>query len=317
MAPLANSFSWSHSAAEDFDACRRKRYWSKYGAWGGWDKQATPTQRKAYQLGKMNNIFSLQGLGAERAVLWALRQLQSGKIVTADDAYEQAARPYLNQAWSESKRRDWQANPKQYCCLREHYYGEWDKAAETEKTAALTAAVKKCLGHFVERVWPRLREVRPEHEVPIAIPGGGDPESFTLDNIKIYAIPDYVYRRDAQIHIHDWKAGQVKPEHENQLALYGLWAHEKQHVAPDDIFIYIEYLQPGQVAVGQMNAARLEQMRDHVRASVLDMAEYLVDGDTRRNAPRPREEWELACDRTLCQHCNFLELCRPELEAGD
>ena len=49
MAELKNTFSWSYSASEDFDACRRKRYWSKYGMWGGWDRNASNEQKAAYR----------------------------------------------------------------------------------------------------------------------------------------------------------------------------------------------------------------------------------------------------------------------------
>ena len=61
MAELENTFSWSYSAASDFEVCRRRRYWSKYGKWGGWSPQASPEQRKAYQLDKMDNLYSLLG----------------------------------------------------------------------------------------------------------------------------------------------------------------------------------------------------------------------------------------------------------------
>ena len=43
------------------------------------------------------------------------------------------------------------------------------------------------------------------------------------EGVKIYAIPDYAYRIGNQIHIHDWKAGKMKPEqHRLQLSIYAL-----------------------------------------------------------------------------------------------
>ena len=51
----------------------------------------------------------------------------------------------------------------------------------------------------------------------------GDVEHFCNEGVKIYAIPDYAYKIDDKIHIHDWKAGKVKLQHRLQLhyMLYG------------------------------------------------------------------------------------------------
>ncbi len=155
MAELKNTFSWSFSAAHAFEECRRKRYWSKYAMWGGWDKNASEVQRKAYQLNKMDTIYTLMGCAVEESIMWALRQKQEGKEVSIEQAYDAVAKPYLNKAWQESKNKAWMDNPKRYCCLREHYYNTWDVATEKEKTTRVVEATKRCIGHFLERVWPR------------------------------------------------------------------------------------------------------------------------------------------------------------------
>lgn len=314
MAKLKNTFSWSFSSASDFEECRRKRYWSKYGMWGGWERNATEVQRKAYQLNKMDNRFSLQGNAVEETIMWVLRQAQAGQDVTADQAYEQVARPYLNRRWKESKDRQWAKSPKQYCCLREHYYGDGGGPADKEWTARVIEITRQCIAHFIERVLPRLAHVRVDQEV--AISTQGDPESFAFEGTKVYAIPDYVYRADDQWHIHDWKSGRAKPEHKMQLALYGLWANVKHGVAPESIFIYLEYLQEGVMAYEQVTPGILDEARDYIRTSVIDMTDYLVDADTSRNEAVSKDEWELAADPRSCRFCNFYELCADELDAG-
>jgi len=315
MAELKNTFSWSFSAAGDFDECRRKRYWSKYGMWKGWDPKASELQRKAYRFNKMDNRYSLQGNAVEYAVMWVLRQKQEGKDVTADEAYEQIAKPFLNKSWKESRDGTWQADPKRHCCLHEHYYPDLNPTPEKEWTAALAEHTKLCIANFIERVLPRLEHVKPEQEVDIATPEkGGDPESFEFEGTKIYAIPDYVYRVDDQWHIHDWKSGKSRPEHKQQLVLYGLWANLKHGVPPENVFVYIEYLRDGVVALQQLTDRDLETVKAQIRDSVTDMTGYLVDGDTQRNAALPREEWDLAPTRSPCRRCNFYELCEPEFE---
>ena len=58
----------------------------------------------------------------------------------------------------------------------------------------------------------------------------------------------------------------------------------------------------------------LEEAQAMIRASVGEMAEYLLEGDLRRNEPLPKEDWEMCADLDTCRKCNFYELCKPELE---
>lgn len=314
MAELVNIFSWSISARDDFAQCRRRRYWAKYAMWNGWKEQASELQRIAYRLAKMENRFTLQGNAVERAVMWALRERQAGRTVTADQAYEAAAKPYLNQCWSESRNKLWQANPKKYCCLHEHYYAALYREPAEAMTGRMIAQVKQCLGNFLEKVLPGLGAVRPEQELRIETIGAGDPESFRLDEIKVYAIPDYAYRADNRLHIHDWKAGNPRPAHREQMAIYGLWANRKHRIPADQIWVHLEYLQAGNTVSTDLKEADLESARRLVAESVAEMAEYLEGGDLRRNAPLPKDDWEMSPDLSDCERCNFYELCKPELD---
>lgn len=317
MPELVNTFSWSLSAADDFSECRRRRYWAKYAMWGGWKEQASPLQKTAYRLSKMDNRYALIGRAVELAVVWALRELQAGRAVAVEDAYVKAARPYLNQCWSDSKKQLWRAQPKRHCCLHEHYYPQFHTRTEPEMTKQMIDQVKVCVGHFLDTVWPRLSAVRREDEVAIATPEtGGDPESFPFDNVKIYAIPDYAYRRDGQLHIHDWKSGNPKPEHKLQMGIYGLWAHVRHGLPIGQIHVHLEYLLPSRVESATLTDADVTHIQQVIRESVGEMTEYLDGGDLRRNQPLPQDQWELAADTDLCRHCNFYELCKPELDAG-
>ena len=313
MAELSNTFSWSFSAAEDFDICRRKRYWAKYAMWGGWESEATPLQKDAYRLSKMDNAWSVLGRAVEEAVMWSIRRAQAGLNPTPEEAYEAAARPYLNRAWTDSRRKRYLENPKRFIALREHYYGDWTPEREQEIIEALKVQSRRCLDQFHQTVLPRLRTVRPEDELRIAIIGsGGEPESFEFDAIKVYAIPDYAYRAGQRLHIHDWKAGRIRESHEEQLTLYGLWALVKHGFPPEQVDIFIEYLAEGVTRHLTLTADDLERIKERIRLSVEEMADYLVDRDIKRNEPLPQAEWELSQDLSLCRRCNFLELCQKD-----
>ena len=313
MGKLKNTFSWSFSAAEDFNQCRRRRYWAKYAMWGGWDRSASPEQKAAYRLCKMDNRWGLMGQAAENAIMWVLREHQRGKSASVEQAWNAVAKPFLGQKWRESLEGNWRTSPKRFCCLREHYYKTLDDDNAAKRQIA--AQVKNCIANFIEKTLPRVGNVRPEQEYPIATPEqGGDVENFTYEGVKIYAIPDYAYKLDGQTHIHDWKAGKIKAEqHRLQLSLYALWAIVKHAAKPDDIFLYVEYLNEGQVLPFQASEADLEKTRAIMDASIGEMTEYLVDHDRERNEPLPKEEWELTEETANCAQCNFFELCRAEL----
>jgi hypothetical protein len=314
MAPLPNRFSWSFSAAEDFEQCRRLRYWSKYAKWGGWEQNASPLQRAAYRLDKMDNRYALRGRAVEEGVRWMLRESQAGRPVSAEDAYRQIARPLLNRSWKESLDRQWQENPKRFCCLHEHYYPSHQTSDPETWIPRIVETTQRCFAHFVEKVLPRLAGVEPSQEIHVASAAeSGDPESFDLHGVKVYAIPDYAYCRGDGIHIHDWKSGAPKPGHVRQVSIYGQWAHLKHGFDPARIQVTCEYLADGTTHQEALSAARLAAVTEAIGESVADMAAYLVQEDRERNLPLPRELWELTIDRSMCRRCRFHELCAPEL----
>lgn len=313
MGKLVNVFSWSHSAATDFELCRRKRYWSKYAAWGGWERDAPVECKTAYRLNKMTNRFCLYGTAAEDACMWMLREFQrTGSAPSESEAYDRIARPLLRKAWDESTGRAWMRYPKA-ACLHEHYYPEFCGLSQKEIMHRIADVVKACLKNFRAEVLPRLEGVTPDMEVEISVVGRGDPEHFAFEGVKVYAIPDYVYVRDGLWHIVDWKSGVPKPEHGEQVALYALWAREKHGVAPTDVELSLEYLQSGERKAFNVTEADLEMVRTRLRESMQDMAQYLVDADPEANQALPKPEWDLCYEPSICQRCEFYELCRPEL----
>ena len=280
--------------------------------WGGWERDADDVTKQAYRLNKMTNRWGLMGVATEETIMRVLRQHQAGNPMTADEAYETVARPLLRKCWGESKRGEWKTDPKNKCCLHGHYYGTMED--EQAAGAAITEQIKNCTQNFIERVLPRIGNNSREMEIQIQTPDlGGDPENITWNKVKMYVIPDYAYRIGNQMHIHDWKAGKIKESHRDQLAGYALWAEVKYKVPIEDIFLYVEYLNEGQVLPFQLTTEEFDVQKARIEASVAEMSEYLVDFDREKNEPLPKNEWELAGDPDSCKMCKFYELCREEL----
>ncbi|WFB35151.1 PD-(D/E)XK nuclease family protein [Kiritimatiellota bacterium B12222] len=313
MAKLINTFSWSHSAASDFVMCRRKRYWSKYGAWGGWERDATVECKTAYRLNKMTNRFCMYGIASEDAVMWMYRQHQQGKQVSVEEAFDTIAKPQLRKSWDESKNGVWRRVAKAGC-LHEHYYPQFCGLSDREIMQQIADVVKLCLKNFQEKVLPVLADVTPDMEIPIGVVGKGDPEHFFFEGIKIYAIPDYVYVKDGVWHIIDWKSGGVKKEHVDQVALYALWAQEKHGISPDNVRLRLDYLQHGEHHSFQVSEEDLEGVKMRIHESVQDMTQYLVNEDISANQPYAKLEWDMCYEPQICQGCSFYELCHRELK---
>ena len=281
--------------------------------WGGWERGADPETKAAYRLNKMTNRWGLMGVATENTIMRVLRQHQADNPITAKEAYETVARPFLIRSWKESREGAWQKSPKQFCCLHGHYY----KTMDDEKTAigAIREQVMNCTQNFIDLVLPRLGNITFEQEIQIHTPDmGGDPENITWNDVKMYVIPDYAYRIGNQMHIHDWKAGKVKDSHRDQLAGYALWAEVKYRVPIEEIFLYVEYLNEGQVLPFQLSTEEYDEQKARIEASVAGMSEYLVDFNREKNVPLPKEDWELAADPASCRMCKFYELCKAELE---
>ena len=310
MPELKNTFAWSFSAAEAFDACPRKRYWGVYARWGGWAPGASEIQRKAWQLSRMDTLPALRGKAVEKAIMWALREMQAGRTVTPDQAYEQIAKPWLNTCWTQSKQGLWRTDCKANCCLREHYCGQWNADQEKEAVTTEVANIRRCIGNFTTRVWPRLKDISPADEIAI---GGPGEEFFMLHDVKINAIPDYAVRTADAVRIHDWKAGKPSEKHRTQLNIYGLWAKMKHGAVPENTLLFVEYLSDGKLAAWAFSEEELRETLEWIEASVAAMTGYLENEDRAGNIPLPREQWDLATEPELCRNCNFYELCKPEL----
>ena len=81
-------------------------------------------------------------------------------------------------------------------------------------------------------------------------------------------------------------------------------------------FLYVEYLNEGQVLPFQLTTEEFDKAKSKIEVSIAEMSEYLVDFDREKNEPLPKEEWELASDTDSCRMCKFYELCETELRGA-
>jgi CRISPR/Cas system-associated exonuclease Cas4 (RecB family) len=311
MAELKNTFCWSYSQAKDFAVCKRRHYLNRYGFWKGWDAMASADARAIYRLKQMRNKWALIGEAVDKAILDVLSRMVVGAAISEAQALERAHKELRN-AWKQHQSGKWRDDPKHHVCIRELYYNEITAAPGIDRDLwvdRIKGRTETCVKNFFAHVLPRVRGLAAAQVLPIARAQQGDPEHFHLGRVKIYAIPDYAYRKDDRIVIHDWKTGMRRDEHERQLCIYGLWAQTKHAVTPAAIQLLVEYLESGELQPVAFDVGKAGAVCDFIMESVNAMRKFLLDGDLEKNEPLPLEEFPKTDDLNRCRNCNFREAC--------
>jgi len=279
--------------------------------WGGWNPGAPEDAKTAYRLKQMQNKWSLIGDAVEEAVLDALERRRVGAEFSVDASLDLAMKK-LRTAWTNHCSEAWKAKPKKCTCISEIYYGEISISASDDRDEwgkLVKQRTEICLKNFYQHVLPRLPEVTFEDIVMFARPEQGDPEHFHVGNIKVYTIPDWVYRRGAEFIIHDWKTGARREKHKEQLQFYGLWAQKKHNVSLDNIQLFVEYLESGEYSEIEYSSEIANRLCDKINLSVREMKKFLKDGDIEKNEPLGIDEFPKTQDYSRCKNCNYRELC--------
>ena len=101
-----NDFSWSFSRDNVFNTCKRKYYYSYYGSWGGWNKDADELSKKLYMLNKMTSLPMLAGSIVHDEVERTLKVLRYGRKADIDKSKENVIKNF-KQSWAQSKNKEW------------------------------------------------------------------------------------------------------------------------------------------------------------------------------------------------------------------
>ena len=81
---------------------------------------------------------------------------------------------------------------------------------------------------------------------------------------------------------------------------------------PMKLNFFIEYLESGEQTRVGYSVEAASALCDRILSSVKEMKQYLVDRDTEKNEPLPKESFPETEDLSCCKNCNFIELCGRE-----
>ena len=301
MGQLENVFSWSKSRDEEFRECRRKYYYNRYAAWGGWDLKAPPRTRLFYVLRNLKNRWAWKGERVHHAIEMVLKHLRAGNPVSLPEA-EQRLTETMRADYRSSKAKKYFEDPKKNLGLFEH---EYEKPVTDETWKKIHDEAVGCLRNFCASAFYRELELEDKKSWLLI----EDLEEFDYSGARIYVKLDFARRKDGVIEIYDWKTGKSDTEASVQIGTYAMYAMQKWKAPLEEIRAYLMNVgQPLSFArEAPMTASLLEETKSAIASSVDAMHKLLTDPV--KNIPRPEGDFAYTENSRLCDFCNFRQAC--------
>lgn len=310
---LTNDFSWSKSRHEKFSECLRAYYFYYYRSWGGWERGAAADVRELYVLKKLGNRYSWAGTVVHDSIKSALIAWRDGLPVDPA-AVEARAHRLMQDDFRYSREKGYwkHKHRKEFSGLVEHEYDEpvpnevWKQNWETVATA---------LRWFFSSRWPEVaRSLQPNQW--LEVDAGANFSTFTLDGVKVFAIPDFAYVDGSGTPVVvDWKTGKARDGYDEQVLGYALYVSQRYNVPVEKVRASLVYLNEGVEQDVQVDPSAMEGFRERFTRSVARMRELLADPSS--NTPRDESAFPRTEDLATCARCVFRRPCgRAEAAAG-
>jgi CRISPR/Cas system-associated exonuclease Cas4 (RecB family) len=174
-----------------------------------------------------------------------------------------------------------------------------------EQIDKIRGNVTRCLTNFFgSEIFRELKSSDPRTWVKFE-----SMESFDLDGIKVFAIPDFAFEKDSSVRLYDWKSGNRHSSHERQMNCYALLMERRLSRPLPGLDFNIFYLRSGDVVQMTVTEKDREQMIRLIKSSFQDMLSLLEDPSN--NLARI-DAFPMTSEIRRCETCSFKELCLPE-----
>jgi CRISPR/Cas system-associated exonuclease Cas4 (RecB family) len=287
-----NEFSWSVSRHDTFHSCRRKYFYSYYGA------------RLDPEIHRLKKLSALP-LWAGSVVHETIEELlKTREEIPSDVEQEAIVRATVHSRmlgeWRDSEAG---AEPGRFR-LFEH---EYETPVEPEDKKLLVTIVMRSLRNFFRS--EVLREAYAAGRANWLTVE--DLAEFTVDGVLVRLRMDLAFRdREGRVVIVDWKTGRNEGRFsEVQLAGYALYTARQGWVgAAEELRTELAYLVIPRFVRRIVDTRTLDRARDFIVKSAGTMRELLVD--PLANEAR-LEDFAMVDRPQRCRRCNFRRLCFP------
>ncbi len=309
MAELVNRFSYSLSQGSQFRTCERQYWFSRYGSWGGWEKDASTLAREAYRLKKLTNRYLWTGNRVHETIRQTLSSLRSG------DKPEPAA---VRERLLEQLRQDFRGSrdhprrtpgPKNKVLLFEHEDPE-SAVSDTQWKSVVERALSAIDGFF------RSEALRLIQKFGYASLLRNDDVLESMDSeaadfvFPVYVTIDVALETPEGILILDWKTGKpdVSGNHEEQLGIYALFSKSKWAIEPERIRfapVYLSYT-PERLDLSPVTEEMLDLATKNIQSNAATILAKIDDPE--RGVAR-MENFRTTDDPVECRRCVYRSLC--------
>ena len=318
--------SWSHSRSSTFERCLR-RYWFNYfgrnktvwkdlaaagDAAGGGDAAEFPLlQSRLRLLGSLSSLPMTAGTVVHSTLESGIRAFQEDSEArpTSDVLMPMAKEHYATLLRSAISRAGVRSPRSRIPLLAEIYYPPHEIAWPMRSLHWGT--VRKCVDNFGRAAASgdgivgemladdsRIVSLERRESLRIADPDADEASHFHLD----FAMDVAYERANGDLVIVDWKSGKAYEDHKDQLALYGLLAHEMYGREPESIVVVGAYLKQNEFT--ELRCSK--DLLDDARARVIASARTMVEQDKQRMRV---EAYPHTDRRGDCKSCAFRQIC--------
>lgn len=309
---LTNDFSWSKSRHEKFSECLRAYYFHYYRSWGGWDSRSPEEVRQLYVLKKLNNRYTWAGSVVHDTIKQALQTVRSGRGVDPDRAIARA-HALMQADWRHSAARAYWKEKlrKEFAGLVEHEY-EVKVTAEEWKNNWET--VRAALTWFFSSHWIALgKSLRREQW--LEVDEGFEFSSFSVDGVKVFAIPDFAYvDGEGRPIVVDWKTGKAREGYDDQVLGYCLYLSVRYGFPVENIRAALVYLNEGVEQEVSVDTHAIDGFRTRMKESVDRMRAVLADPV--QNVPHGEAFFPMTENLGTCARCAFRRVCGRDAQAA-
>lgn len=296
-----NEFSWSKSRDGTFRECKRKYFFNHYGFWDGWIASEDDRIKRIYYLKKLATKELWMGSVVHEVIEFILRRFRVGEEVSLGHALA-VLRKRMESDFAISKLKEYTGFMSKAHRFFEDEYGI---EISDEERKGLAEKAEKCLRNFYNSdIFMEIRRTPVEDWITLE-----DFLSFDFEGTQVYLSIDFAMKVGDEVILYDWKTGgERKADYKLQLSLYALYVSEKLGIPADRIKAKMFYLalgESGKVDSFEVDSEGLEEVREYLRASVLEMKKLLVDVTENEAVEEDFEKSE----GFWCSRCNFRKVC--------
>ena len=313
---LQNTCSWSSSRESTFRECKKKYWYTYYGAWEGWPlyfrdprSHVSPLAAYLYRLKNMQPVSMFVGSLVHKVIEESVPSLIQTKKLPPKSALLEKGKTLLSKGLEESSSKAWLTHPKKHTNLLEDYYQHHKPSYEE-----LEHKVTTCLSNWYDSPLTQGMLLHPnttfgDVEKLMQFSLGADMQCIVVFDLYVHWKRE---EKDEKLLIFDWKTGSESDRIMKQMAAYALAAIHLLRVPLSSIIVCPFYLMDSPTAYKKIGAGSphplsekdIEETKRSISSALQEMKELHVEG----RLPDPTR-FPYVEERRQCRFCPFQELC--------